>query len=79
MSRRKREQSAKLAADVEAFLAGGGSVSEVDHTANKTYRDRQKHLKRAGRSGRGLHPMKIKPDHVWHSDGMGVGAIGKTI
>lgn len=53
---KKSEQRARMEADVEAFLAAGGEVEQVDHTASKWYRDR--HVKR-------LHvPMQVVPDRT---------------
>ena len=40
-SRKKEALRAELANDLEAFLARGGTIERVDHTANKGWRGRK--------------------------------------
>ena len=59
MARKKSKKSHEdLASDVDAFLAAGGEIQEVDHTANKGWRERKQ-------PGRQHIPLHINPRHRW--------------
>lgn len=65
----KIEHRARLAADVEAFLAAGGQIRQCTHEDNKTW---QLYAKNKAR-GRGQMPMTINQAnaaHVWRSPSM---------